>query len=177
MGEMVKDLIENVVLGFLGVDGAEDSLAAIVVGQGAGLDVIGGEPATNDFGLIVGATASEQAIHEGVLADLQLEHDVEGIAAGLEKFIQRFRLAERAGKTVEETAALAIGFFEALAHDLEDNGVGHKLSGLDKFFSQQADGGLSFDGVAEHVAGGEVRNAEVCNQSRGLSSFAGTRRT
>ncbi|MNP30027.1 hypothetical protein D3C76_1230820 [compost metagenome] len=100
-----------------------------------------------------------------------LDHVVDGHAGVL----QGFSLGDGARETVEEEAVGAIGLGDALLDQVDDQVIGNQATGVHHALGLQAQLGAGLDRCAQHVAGGNLRNAELLGDETGLSTFAGTR--
>ena len=90
--------------------------------------------------------------------------------------VQRDGLGRCAGEAVQDEALGGIRFLQALVHQVDDQGVGHKLAGVHVGLGLLAEFGLVLDRRAEDVPRGDVRRAELFDELRGLRALAGTRR-
>ncbi len=103
----------------------------------------------------------------------RLEHDVERVV-GAEDGVELLRLRQRAREAVEDEPALEEVAREAFVDDLDDGVVGHELSGVHVALRLEPRRGAFGRGGAEEVTGGEVLDAVVVGEERGLRAFAGS---
>ena len=69
------------------------------------------------------------------------------------------------------------GIGEAIAHQAYDDLVGHESAGVHDRLGFDAQRGAGLHGGAQHVAGGDLRDAIVLGQKGCLGAFAGARRS
>src|SRR6185295_10660149 len=115
---------------------------------------------------------SRQALDDLGIVHVDLDHVVEHYAGAL----HRVRLGNRAGEPVEQKASRCIRLPDALFYQTDDDVVGYQRAGIHEFFCLQAKWRACLDGGTQHVAGGNLRNAELSGDEGGLRAFAGARR-
>ena len=86
--------------------------------------------------------------------------------------LERFRLRDRAGHTVEDVALRTIGFGKTLGDNADDDLIGHQMAfihiGLGLYSRRRA----VFDGRAQNVSGGDRRDPELGGEDRGLCALS-----
>ena len=90
--------------------------------------------------------------------------------------LHRIGLGNGAGKAVEQVALGAVRLLQALGDQPDDDVVGHEAAGFHDLLRLQAERRAGLDGGAQHVAGGDLRDAEFFGDEAGLGTFAGTGR-
>src|SRR5690606_21440627 len=91
--------------------------------------------------------------------------------------LQRFSLRNGARETIGQKAIGAIGLSDALLDQVDDQVVGNQAAGIHHALGLQAQLGTSLDRRAQHVARGNLRNAEFFGNEAGLGTFASTGRS
>src|SRR6266571_3121778 len=107
-----------------------------------------------------------------VVGHIDLEHVVDRHRCRL----HALRLRNGARKAVEQIAARAVQVLQALLDEADDDVVGHELPGVHHFLSGDAERGAGLHRGAQHVSGGDLRNAELLPDERGLRALARARR-
>ncbi len=95
----------------------------------------------------------------------------------VERRVERLRLADRAREAVEQEAVTGIVALDALDDHADDHLVGHELAGIHERLRLHAEFGAVGDRLAQHVAGGDVREVEVLADPLGLRALPGAGRT
>src|SRR5699024_10441484 len=157
------------------VDLAQQSAAAVDVGQRLGLLLVDVEPVTDDvlavvaaaFGLGTGQKPGDDLVRvRGELDDV-----VDGLVLGCEHAVELFDLGGGAGVAVEEEAVLGI----VLAQTIGDHGirhlVGHVLAGVHIAFGELAQFGLPLHIRTEDVSGRDRGYAERLGEASGLGAL------
>ena len=80
------------------------------------------------------------------------------------------------GKAVEQAAFGAVGLGEPLGDDAHDDLVGNELAEMKIAGRLIAELGAGLMGLTQHVAGREMRDAEIVLEPLGLRPFSSTRR-
>ncbi len=102
---------------------------------------------------------------------------VQGQAQLLEDSAQGFGLGHAARETVEQETDFYIIAPQPLANHGDGHVVGHQLSLVGVGLGGFAKLGVVLDVVAEHIAGGDMRDIEQVDQFGGLGALAGSRRS
>ena len=108
------------------------------------------------------------ALDDGAVGHVDLEHVVEVDAAVLE----RIGLGQGAGKAVEQEAGGAIGLGDPLLDQADDDVVAHQRAGVHHLLGREAERRAGLDGGAQHVAGGDLRDAVALADHGRLRAFA-----
>ncbi|MNV56767.1 hypothetical protein D3C71_1490680 [compost metagenome] len=88
---------------------------------------------------------------------------------------QGFGLRDGAREAVEQEAVGAVVSDDALLDQANDDFVGNQATAGHHFLDLQTQRALGLDRGTQHVAGGDLRNAELFGDEASLSTFAGTR--
>ena len=115
--------------------------------------------------------ATAHALDDGVERHVDLQHVVQFHASGL----HRIGLRDGAREAVEQKTVGAIGLRDAFLDQVDDEIVTDQTTRLHHRFRLQTQGCARFHRGAQHVAGGNLRDAVFLANERGLRSFAGTR--
>src|SRR6266571_1444811 len=75
--------------------------------------------------------------------------------------LHALRLRNGARKAVEQIAARAVHLLQALLDQADDDVVGHELPGVHHLLRGDAERGAGLHRGAQHVAGGDLRDAEL----------------
>lgn len=131
--------------------------------------------------MVAGATLSTeaapaQARDNVFIANAQVQDRVKGLIRLSEPCVQAFRLSLGAGKAVEHETAAAIVLGQPLRHQVEHDGIGHKLPGIDVLPSLVPDLRPLLHGLTQQFARGNMRHGEIVNQLLRLGSLTGARR-
>jgi len=89
---------------------------------------------------------------------------------------QILRLGHRSRKAVEHEAVPAVRLLDAIRDHLQHQRIGHELAARHDRLGLLSERRAVGDILAQHVAGGEMRNTALLRQFLGLGAFAGTRR-
>lgn len=108
--------------------------------------------------------------HDLLVVDGDLDHMVDGHAGVL----QRFGLRDGPREAVEQEALGAIGLGDAFLDQGDDDVVGYQAAAVHHAFHLLAERAAGLDCGAQHVAGGDLRNAELLGDEPCLGAFAGT---
>ena len=95
---------------------------------------------------------------------------------GFDDFIERTRLGDRPWKPVEQEPLLRVWLREPLGHHARDDLVVNQAAGFHDRRDFAAERGACLDCLAEHRAGGNVRNVPSFAQLACLRALAGARR-
>ena len=153
---------------------------------GAGCTVVlehrGGVLAVDDqalgqaFGGVVAATLGRGALEdpslELVVGDLEGDHPGHPVRAGGEHGVQRDRLGHGSRESIEEDALGGVGLVEAALDHADHQVVGHQPAGVHDRLGLTAERRVVSDLVAQHVPGGDMRDAEAHRHARRLGSLA-----
>ena len=85
-----------------------------------------------------------------------------------------FSLRQRAREAVEQETVFAVILSNALFHHADDDVVTHQAARVHNLFGFQAQRRAGFDGGAQHIAGGNLRNTESGGNKLRLRAFART---
>ena len=88
---------------------------------------------------------------------------------------QGLGLRNGAREAVEQVAVGAVGLLQAFLDQADDDVVRHQLAFVHDLFGHFAQLGAGLDGGTQHVAGGNLRDAEGRGDEAGLCALAGTR--
>ena len=112
--------------------------------------------------------ATGQAGDDFFVGNGDFQHAVD-VDAG---FNQRFSLRDGARETVEQETLGAIVLGDALFDQTDDQIVGDQAASIHDFLDLLAKLGAGLDRCAQHVAGGDLRNAEALADELGLCTLA-----
>src|SRR6218665_3389276 len=183
-----------------GGGGFDPGPVAVVVHEGAGLGVVDLEALSDGFVLVVfrlwqcfagqvvlavdlwrvepdvvGATAGRvraaaaHALEDGLEGHVDFEDVIEPDACGL----QRIGLPNGAGKTVEQKALGAVRLRDALFDQIDDDVVTDQGPRVHHRLGLQAQWRAGLDGGAQHVAGGDLRDAVSLADEARLRALSG----
>ena len=116
--------------------------------------------------------AAAHALDDGGVGHVDLEHDVELDAGGL----HRVGLRDGAREAVEQEAVGAVGLGDALLDQADDDVVADQAAAVHHLLGRHAQRRAGLDGGAQHVAGGDLRDAVLLADHRGLRALAGAGR-
>ena len=91
--------------------------------------------------------------------------------------LHRVGLRNRSREAVEQVALRAIRGLQPLAHEPDDDVVGHQAAGIHDLFRGEAERRARLERGAQHVPGRDLRNAVRPGDEGGLRAFAGARGT
>ena len=129
--------------------------------------------------IVVGTTAllatQQEALHQLVLGDIELNHRCHLVAAFREHLLQGLGLRDGAGEAIEDDALVLAS--EGIIDGSQD--VNHQLIGDELALVDEALGCLTkfravLDLVAEHIARGDMTETVFLNHHVALRSLAGT---
>jgi hypothetical protein len=152
------------------VDGDHDAPGVVEVEEGGGLLLVHLEPGADRLLGVVDPATVQQPLDEGVLIHLEHHHGVEAVSS--DQPVQRFGLTFGAGKPVEDEAVLGVRLGHPLPEHLDGDLVGDVLPGLHYRVDPPAELGPARHVITEHVAGGDVGDAETLGDTGGLGPFA-----
>mmetsp|Transcript_6315 Transcript_6315/g.25625 ORF Transcript_6315/g.25625 Transcript_6315/m.25625 type:complete len:609 (+) Transcript_6315:468-2294(+) len=115
--------------------------------------------------------AAAHAFDDGIEGHVDFEHVIELDAGGL----HGIGLRDGARETVEQETVGAIGLGNAFLDQGNDQVVADQGTGLHHRIGLETQRGAGLDGCTQHVAGGDLRNAESLADEGGLGAFAGAR--
>ena len=118
--------------------------------------------------------AAREAVQELIDRYFEVDDPVEALAKVGHQAVQGHSLGNGAREAVHDEAWLAVGPAQAAADDLDHDVVGDVLAGREDGLRLPAKGRAGRDLGAQHVAGGDVRDAEVRAQHVGLGPLATT---
>jgi len=121
--------------------------------------------------LLAHAPAGE-ALERGLARQGDQEDAAERLAAAREQRVERPRLRQRARKTVEEEAALAVGGVEALGDEVDHDLVGDQPALLHGAPGLEPERRAAAHRLAQQVAGRDVARAEAARQQHRLRPLA-----
>ena len=112
------------------------------------------------------------------LLEAQVEHRHRGDAAAQlgQRGVERLGLGERARKAVQDEPALGVGLRQPLADHADDDVVGHEVAAGHDLLGHQPQLGAVPNGLAQHVAGGDVGEPVLRRNARSLGALAGAGR-
>ncbi|GAA4671176.1 hypothetical protein GCM10023347_26270 [Streptomyces chumphonensis] len=111
-----------------------------------------------------------------VLGDLQVQHGVQRQADVGEDAVERLGLREVAREAVEQEAVRGVRLLHAVLGHADGDLVRHQLALAHEVLRAAAQLRALADVGTEEVTGGDVRNAEILGEQRGLRALARTRR-
>jgi hypothetical protein len=111
-----------------------------------------------------------------VVRHLDVQHGVDLTAQRDHHVVERDGLRHRSREAVEHDASLRAGLADALPEHRDRDGVRHQRSASHVLAGLNAKRCLPLELVAEQVAGGDVRQAELATQVVSLRPFARSRR-
>ena len=112
--------------------------------------------------------ASAHALNDGLKRHVNFQHVI-NLDAG------RFHgvsLRNGPGETVKQKALGAICLGNALFNQVDDQVIADQATGVHDFFGLHAQRGSGLDSGAQHVTGGDLRNAVFLANEGGLCAFA-----
>ena len=112
-----------------------------------------------------------------VIARLEQQHGGQAAFVRVELDAQRVGLLDRPREAVEQEAVASVIVAEPLEDHADDHRVGHQITRVHVLLGEQSELGLRFARRTQHVAGRDVRQAEVLRQERGLGALACAGRT
>ena len=86
--------------------------------------------------------------------------------------VQRFRLLHRPGEPVQDIALLAVIRLQAVLHDADDHFIWHQFARFDIPLGRKPHFGARFHRLTEHIAGGNLGNAQFVHQKLRMGAFA-----
>ena len=110
-------------------------------------------------------------MHQQVVCDLQVDHRVE-----LGKFVQRFRLGNRARESVEQISVGTVVFRESVADNAHHHIVGHERALFDVALRFKTGRGLLADRTAENLPRADLRNTQAVDDFFCLRALSRTGR-
>ena len=169
----VGDLVERADA----VDLVDDPPLAVHAEDRRRLALVDRETVRDDLFGVVGATLLLRAQREAgdalVARHAQLDDGVQLLAASREERVEVANLAEVARVAVEQEAAGGVGLRQAVAHDRAGQLVRDQVAGLDDRLDLPAEIGACRHRTAEHIAGGDRRDAERLRDADALGALAG----
>ena len=87
-------------------------------------------------------------------------------------FLQRLRLRDRAGHTVEDVPVRTVRLGETVPDDADDDLIGHQRTALHAGLRLLAQLAAAGDRRAQDVAGGDRRDVQLLGEDRGLRALA-----
>ena len=117
--------------------------------------------------------AARHAFNDFRIGNRDFQNEVDRHTGGL----QGLRLGNRARKPVKEESLLAVILREAFLHKTDDDVVAHKSPLIHDDLGGLAEFGAGLDSSAQHVARGNLGNAEALLNESGLSALTGTGRS
>ena len=158
-----------------------DAAALLVPGQhGRRLVAIGRQPDGHRRRVVVGApldlTPLDEAVDDHRVRDLE-EEDVGHAAPPLrEQRSHALGLRDGADDAVEDDAVGRFRLGQFVTDDAENQVVADEVPGLHERTRLQAERRAALDGVAEQVAGRELRESKGLGEEGALGALAGARR-
>ena len=107
-----------------------------------------------------------------VVRHLDVQHGVDLTAKRDHHLVERDGLLHRSREAIEHDASLRAGLADALPEHRDRDGVRHQRSASHVLAGLKAKRRLPLELVAEQVAGGDVRQAELATQVVSLRPFA-----
>src|SRR3954451_1446259 len=121
----------------------------------------------------VGADAPDgQPPHDVVLGHVDEERGGEAAVDLLQRGVERLGLLVRAWEAVEEEAVLGVGLGEPVEDHADDDLVGDQVAAVHVLLGLLAEVRAVLDGLAQHVARGDVGEREVLLEALGLGALA-----
>ena len=113
-------------------------------------------------------TAAGQAVDDDIVGRINIERHID-----MGNLIQRFRLSDGAREAIQNIAMLAIRLGQTFLDHGNDHLIGNQLALVNIALGVQTRGGLLADCTAEHIAGGNLRDAQLLHQSLRMRALAG----
>jgi hypothetical protein len=120
--------------------------------------------------------AAGEAADDLIVGGGDVEGEGDGNAAARERVVEGPGLLDRARKAIEEDTLLGIGPLDAFEQHRDRDFVRHQLAQIHELLGALAQLGALLDGLAEQIAGGDVREPEPVGDELRLRAFAGARR-
>jgi hypothetical protein len=118
--------------------------------------------------------ALREALEQHVpVADLELEDDVEVAPEPSQELVERLGLRSVARKAVENEARNGVAAIEPRLDQLDDGRVVDEIASVVDLLDPPSELGVELLDLADHVAGGDLRDAVGGRDELRLSSFAG----
>jgi hypothetical protein len=115
------------------------------------------------------AAPPAHALDDGVEGHVDLQHHVQLDAGGL----HGVGLRQGAREAVEQEAVGTVALRDAFLDQADDDVIADQAAAVHHLLGGQAQRRAGLDGGAQHVAGGNLRNAVLLADERGLRAFAG----
>ena len=115
--------------------------------------------------------AANDAVNDQLVRHVELQHEVH-VDAG---FFHRVSLRNGAWETVQQEALAAIFLSDALFDQRDHQLIGHQLAGVHDLFRLLAQFTAGLHGCAQHITGGDLRNAVFLHDELSLSTFTSAR--
>ena len=112
--------------------------------------------------------AAAHAFHNRFVRHVDFHHGIQIHA----RFHHGFRLRQCARETVKQETVGAIGLGNAFFHQADDDVVTHQAALVHDFFGFQTQFRAGFNGGAQHIAGGNLRDIEFARDELRLRAFA-----
>ena len=112
--------------------------------------------------------AAAHAFHNRFVWHVDFHHGIQIHA----RFHHGFCLRQCAREAVEQEAVGAIGLGNAFFHQADDDVVAHQAALIHDFFGFQTQFRAGFNGGAQHIACGNLRNIEFARDELRLCAFA-----
>ena len=127
--------------------------------------------------VLVAALASDETTDQLLRRHVEMGGHLDGGAHRPGDRVRRFGLLDGARKAVENVPTVFTGRLHRLIQHVHDELVGNKVAARDIRLRGTPQLGVVGYVIAEQVAAGDVRDAEVLGQPHCLRALAGTRRT
>ncbi|MNT08490.1 hypothetical protein D3C72_1432340 [compost metagenome] len=115
--------------------------------------------------------AAAHALDDGVERHVDLQHVVDGHAG----FLHRLGLRNGAREAIEQIALFAVAVLKTVLHQADNDVIGHQPARVHHLLGFDAQRRTGLHRGAQHVARGDLRNAELFADELGLRAFAGAR--
>ena len=104
---------------------------------------------------------------------MDLQHLVDGNA----HLVECLSLCDGTRETVKNVTVRSIRLCDAVLQDTDDDIIRDQRTAVHRSLCAQPQLSAVLDGLAEHIAGRDLRDAELCGDCFRLRAFAGTGRT
>ena len=111
------------------------------------------------------------ARHDGFVVDHEFHHVIDGDA----HVLKAIGLSDGAREAVEQEAVAAVVGLDAFLDQAEDDVIRYQEPGIHDLLGFQAQRRAGADRGAQHVAGGNLGDAEFLGDGLGLGAFSRTR--
>jgi hypothetical protein len=115
--------------------------------------------------------AAAHAFDDFGIGNIDFKHVVDAHTG----FLHRFCLRNGAREAIEQVAGRAVGLSQSVPNQADDDVIGDQTARVHHLLRRESEGRAGFDRCAQHIARGNLRDAEPAGDERSLRAFAGTR--